>query len=202
MPRKRRPGLAVFVFFAFTTPFGIAAHLLSELVGLGWHDDAGVILSPRHGYLAVLAMVTLGALFAALATMPRSARRARVADLIEGLPFKGRAAGFTAISFIAQFGLFALTQLGEGCPLCSGDVFIGVLAAAVAAALGALLVAFGKRQMLEFALALVCYLAVVLFADLGVVRALRGLRAAMTSTRRRTPFAFRYRPPPLTAAPS
>lgn len=202
MRASQRSLTATLVFLAFTTPFGIAVHLFSELAGLGWHDDADVILSPRHAYLAVLALVTLCALFAALATLPRGARRTRVAALIEGLPFKGRGASFTALSFLAQFSFFALTQIGEGCPLCSGDVFIGVLAAAVAAVFGALLIAFGKRRMLEFALALVRYLTVALFADPDVVRALRRSRNAMPSTRRRTPFAFRYRPPPLMTAPS
>jgi hypothetical protein len=198
----QRSATAFLIFFAFTTPFGIAAHLLSELVGLGWHADADVIFSPRHAYLAVLALVTLGGFVATLVTFPRDARRARVASLVDDLPFKGRGAGFTAISFAAQFGFFALTQVGEGCPLCSGDVFTGVLAAAVAAALGALLVAFGKRRMLAVALAVVRYLTLVLCPTTRIVRRLGGSRAAVQSSRRRTPFAFRYRPPPLNVTSS
>jgi hypothetical protein len=195
---SRRAVTATLIFFAFTTPFGIAAHLLSELAGLGWHDDADIIFSPKHAYLVILALISLGGLVTALTTLPRDVRRARVATLVDDLPFKGRGAGFTALSFVAQFGFFALTQIGEGCPLCSGDVFTGVLAAA--AMLGALLVSLGKRRILEFALALVRYLTIVFVVDRAVVRALSDARKTVPSTRRRAPFAFRYRPPPHQAA--
>jgi hypothetical protein len=39
MAQRRRSVVSALVFFAFTTPLGIAAHLISELAGLGWHDD-------------------------------------------------------------------------------------------------------------------------------------------------------------------
>ncbi|MBC5800311.1 MAG: hypothetical protein GIX03_04260 [Candidatus Eremiobacteraeota bacterium] len=196
----QRSFVAALVFFAFTAPFGIAAHLISELAGLGWHDDADVIFSSRHAYLALIAVGSVSGLFLALRALRRGDRRARIAALIDVLPCKGQGVGFTAVSFVAQFAFFALTQVGEGCPLCSGDVFVGAVAATLAAFLGAMLVALGKRRMLELAIALGCYLAVILSTSGATPHSMRERRAAMAPTRRRTPFAFRYRPPPLNAA--
>jgi hypothetical protein len=193
---RRRSAVASLVFFAFTTPFGIAAHLLSELAGLGWHDDADVVLSARHGYLAALALASIAGLIGAVLTLPRSDRRARVASLIEALPFKGRGTGFTAIAFIAQFAFFGVTQIGEGCPLCGGDVLIGVTAAAFAAALGAIAIALGKRRIIEFTLALLYSLVARSFVGPIANRVARYRGPVVTATRR-TPFSFRYRPPPL-----
>jgi hypothetical protein len=197
MTRRKRSILAALVFFAFTAPLGIAAHLISELAGLGWHDDADVFLSARHGYLAAIAVLAFGALLLALVRMPLGERRARVAALVDGLPFGGRGVGFTALSFLAQFGFFAVTQLGEGCPLCGGDIVIGVVAAAIAAAFGALAVVFGQRRVLEFVLALVaCFVATDARVAACDIASRRGPRAISA---RRTPFAFRYRPPPASA---
>jgi hypothetical protein len=186
------------VFFALTTPFGIAAHLLSELAGLGWHDDADVVLSARHGYLTALAVASIAGLIAAVLALPRGDRRACVASLIEALPFKGRGAGFTAIAFIAQFAFFGVTQIGEGCPLCGGDVLIGVIAAGFAAALGAIAIALGKRRVIEFALALVYSIAARSIAGSVAFRVSR-YRGPARAGSRRTPFSFRYRPPPFAA---
>jgi hypothetical protein len=197
MADRRRSALAAFVFFAFTTPLGIAAHLISELAGLGWHDDADVAFSARHGYLAALALIAFGGLAYALRSVPRSERRARVAGLIESLPFRGRGAGFTIVSFVAQFAFFAVTQIGEGCPLCSGDVVVGVFAAAVAALIGAFAVALGKRRILDFVVGLAFAFAFAAASTQGVFRSALRDRATFRASRRRSPFAFRYRPPPV-----
>jgi hypothetical protein len=186
---------AAFVFFAFTAPLGIVAHLTSELAGLGWQDDAEVAFSARHAYLAALALVSLAGLFLALRSVPPRDRRARIDELVSSLPFGGRGLGFTLASFVAQFGFFAVTQIGEGCPLCGGDVATGVLAAAVAAAIGAVAVALGKRRFIAFALACV-YLSIATRRDESIARAFLRLRARRPRATRRTPFAFRYRPPP------
>lgn len=193
----RRSLIAAIVFLAFTTPLGIAAHLISELAGLGWHDDADVLFSARHGYLAAAALCSLATLFVAMLSVRRDERRTRIAELVDALPFRGSGAGFTLASFVAQFGFFALTQIGEGCPLCSGDVFVGVVAAAVAAAIGALAVSLGKRRIVAFALALIHALAVIVLrvADVRCAREIGGAVAPLP--RRRTPFSFRYRPPPV-----
>jgi hypothetical protein len=197
---NRRGVLATCVFVAFTTPLGIAAHLISELAGLGWHDDADVAFSARHAYLAALALLAISGLLLALRSVPRGERGARVTALVESLPFAGRGLGFTLVSFVAQFAFFAMTQIGEGCPLCSGDVLVGVTAAAVAALCGAFAVALGKRRILEFALALVAVFVAAACActiPSGVLRR----RSPRPLAARRTPFSFRYRPPPALAAP-
>ena len=193
---RRRPLHSTLVFFAFTTPLGIAAHLISELAGLGWHDDADVAFSARHAYLAALALITVGGLLFSLRKVPRAERRANVATLVDGLPFGGRGVAFTLLTFVAQFAFFAVTQIGEGCPLCGGDVLVGVVAAAIAALIGACAIALGKRRVLELILGLGYTSDLGHSADLGSFDAARSRRTPQSPSRRRTPFAFRYRPPP------
>jgi hypothetical protein len=196
MTGRRRSAIAVAVFLALTTPLGIAAHLISELAGLGWHADADVVLSARHAYLGALALAALAGLLVALLGVPRGERRARIAELVESLPFHGRGPGFTFVSFVAQFAFFAVTQIGEGCPLCGGDVLVGVVAAALAALFGALAVALGKRRILDFVLALAFAWAPLTSGAAGPARSELRRRVALRPARRRAPFAFRYRPPP------
>jgi hypothetical protein len=199
LSRMRRSAPATLIFLAFTSSFGIAAHLLSELVGLGWHDDEDVLFSARHAYLALIAVVAFLALVAALLAVPPGDRRSRVHALIERLPLGGRGAGFTVLSFAAQFAFFAVTQIGEGCPLCGGDVFTGIIAAALAAAVGAALITFGKRRILDFALALVRYLAAAFLAGASTLSTSFAGELIVVSNRR-TPYARRCRPPPVTIA--
>jgi hypothetical protein len=185
-------------FFSVAALFGTAAHLISELAGLGWHDDAALVLSARHGYLAFSSLAALAGLLVALLILPRGDGRMRVAALIRALPFGGSGAGFAATAFLAQFGFCTLTQIGEGSPLSSGDVVTGLVAGGLAAALGALVVTLGKRRVLEFALALVWATLPVAFGC-GVVGGVAADRALLAPATRRTPFAFRYRPPPVAA---
>lgn len=198
-PGGQRSALAACIFFAFTAPFGIAAHLLSELAGLGWHDDADVLFSARHGYLAIVALAALATFTVALRSVPANSRRRHVSEIIEALPFKGRGARFIALSFALQFGFFAVTQIGEGCPLCGGDVIVGIVAAAAAALIGALVVTFVKERVLELAMGLVWYALQTLWAAPVPVRSWREQHAADATSARRTPFSFRYRPPPIAA---
>ena len=193
---SRRSLVAGALFFAFTAPFGIAAHLISELAGLGWHDDADLVLSPRHAYLALIALATLAGLFLAFRSLPRGDRRRRVAQLVDDLPFRGRGLAFLALAFVAQFGFFAVTQIGEGCPLCGGDVVVGVFAAAVAALIGAIAVTLGKRRLIALALALVWFICARSSASSERARRV-DIRFVPLRPVRRGPFAFRYRPPPI-----
>ena len=196
--RRRWGREATTLFLASTVPFGIAAHLVSEFAGLGWHDDADVLFSARHAYLAVAAIAVFAAFVAALLRVPPAGRRARIASLVDDLPFRGRGARFTALSFATQFAFFAVTQIGEGCPLCAGDVFVGVVAAALAAVAGALAIALGQRRVIAF----VCAIA-------GAFRTRRSAaQPAISSARSRSPrvraafaraLTFRYRPPPQEA---
>jgi hypothetical protein len=194
--QSRRSLRSALVFFAFTTPLGIAAHLVSEFAALGRHDDLAIVLSPRHAYLGVLAVMAACALALALRRVPADERRACVERLVAGLPFGGRGVRFTAVSFAAQFAFFALTQLGEGAPLSGGNVLAGVLAAALAAAIGALAVVLGQRRVLDFVLAL-AYACALLFASESARFRCAARRRATSPARRRAPFAFRYRPPPF-----
>ena len=197
MSRRRRSALATSVLFAFTAPFGIAAHLLSELAGLGWHDDAEVLFSAPHSYLAIVALAALATFTVALRSVPTNSRRRRVSEIVEALPFEGQGARFIALSFLLQLGFFALTQIGEGCPLCGGDVIVGTVAAAAAALIGALMVTFVKERVLELAMELVWYESQTLWAPPVPVRSRREQRAVDATSARRTPFSFRYRPPPI-----
>jgi hypothetical protein len=198
MARNRRPLAASLALFALTVPFGIAAHVAAEFAGLGWHDGAAVVLSARHGYLGVFALLALASLIAAVLFRAPGLRRARVASLIEALPFGGRGAGFAAVAFVAQFGFFALTELGEGCPLSAGDVVTGIVTAAIAAALGALTVTLCKQRILEIASAL-AWATIARPLAAPVPGRLAAYRDPSAPSGRRTPFSFRYRPPPAAA---
>lgn len=191
-----RPVAALLVFFACTTPFGIAAHLISEVAGLGWHDAAAIMFSPRHGYLAALAVASVIALLAVVLAVPKRDRRTWVASLIADLPCGGRGMGFTAVAFATQFAFFAVTQIGEGCPLSGGNILAGAAAAAIASTFGAIAVAAGKRRIVNFALALVQFLAAVFSDEISAAGISRYCVFETNATRRRQPFSFRYRPPP------
>jgi hypothetical protein len=75
-------------------------------------------------------------------------------------------------------------------------VFVGVVAAAIAAALGALLVTLGKRRFLELAFSLIQYFRTFLVRTVARRSCDRERAAVASPGRRRTPFSFRYRPPP------
>jgi hypothetical protein len=196
---NRRSGgaFATLVFFAFTAPLGILAHLSAEFAGLGLHDDADVLFSARHGYLAAIALASLIAFAAILLRSSRGSRRERVEAIVSRLPFGGRGPGFVALSFAAQFAFFAITQIGEGCPLCSGDVVTGALAAAFASFVGAVLVAVFKRRVVALAFAL----AFALSIDDGASAAVARLRDTSSRLHVRVQhcalYVFRNRPPPV-----
>jgi len=187
---------ALAAFAALTIPFGIVAHLASEFFGLGWRDDADVAFSLRHLYLAILALASLAALAFALRTTARAGRSTAVADLIAALPLRGRGARFIALSFLSQFAFFAITQIGEGAPLQSGNVALGIAAAAVAALAGAIAVAVGKRRVLDLALSLVWFVEARRSGDSAVPLLEHRTRRVPPRAKRRAPYAFRYRPPP------
>jgi hypothetical protein len=190
------PFSATLLFFAFTAPLGIAAHLIAELVGLGWRDDAALAFSARHGYLALIGLGALVALVLSLRAVPGGDRRARIEQIVDALPFKGEGIGFFSLSFAAQFVFFAVTQIGEGSPLLGGDVFTGVLAAALASFCGALAVVLGKRRLLDLVLA-VAWAVALLCGNECPASARFAAGLVVPRERTCTPFAFRYRPPPL-----
>jgi protein-S-isoprenylcysteine O-methyltransferase Ste14 len=189
---------APLAFFAFTAPLGILAHFIAEFAGLGAYDGANVVFSARHGYLIAIAALALVAFAAIALRSPDRSRRERIEAIIESLPFRGTGANFVALSFAAQFSFFAATQIAEGCPLASGDVFAGALAAAFAALAGAFFVALGKRRIVTFAIDLVLALAVDYGAPLAVARVRGESITAPLYARRCAHDAFRNRPPPPT----
>jgi hypothetical protein len=128
---------AILLYLALSVPFGIAVHLGAEFAGLG-RDAEDIAFSPLHAYLAIIAVLALlgflimGGFFASAGE-----RRRRLGLLAGALPFHGRGPGFFAFSAGLQFAFFAVTQIGEGCPVCKGDLMVGVLAAIVASIVGA-----------------------------------------------------------------
>jgi membrane associated rhomboid family serine protease len=194
--RRTLPSLCV--FFAFTAPVGVVAHLVSEFAGLGWHDDADIIFSARHAYLLAIALAACAGLLIAIQAVAPRKRRERVAALVETLPFHGSGPIFTALSFVTQFAIFAVTQLGEGCPLCDGDVVVGVTAAALAALAGALAISLCRRRILAFACALFERF-VATHARAAIATTIARRRIATMRTRR-VRFHYRCRPPPAVGA--
>jgi hypothetical protein len=67
---------------------------------------------------------------------------------LRALPFGGQGARFAALTCAVQLAFFGLTQLAEGCPICGGDVAVGVLTAIVVSAIGSLLLALCERRLL------------------------------------------------------
>jgi hypothetical protein len=198
MSARRSAPAAALAFGAFAILFGTASHLAAELFGLGWPADASVLASPRHAYLAVAALLALLALALSVRCSPGTDRRGRISALVDALPYRGRGMGFAALAFVSQFAFAAVTQIGEGYPLAAGDAVTGVIAGVVAAALGAVIVTLCKRRVLAFALALVCATLDAVFAR-GVVDGVAADHGPGVTATRRTPFAFRYRPPPIAA---
>jgi hypothetical protein len=186
------------VFLAFAAFFGTVVHLLSEVSDLGWGAVGTLAFWPRHEYLAGFVAVAVACLLAAVRMLPRGERRVRIALLVRALPFQGRGTGFAATAFAAQFGFCALTQLAEGAPLSRGDLFTGMLAGIVAALFGALIVTFCKQRILELVLALVWATLRAAFGR-GAVNGIAAYRGPTAPAVRRTPYSFRYRPPPLAA---
>lgn len=137
---------ALLLYLAMSVPFGIAIHLGAEFAGLG-RDADDLAFSPMHGYLAVVAVAAAAIfLIAAGFFVGPAERRRRIARLSEALPFRGRGAAFLVFSAVVQFGFFLVTQLGEGCPLCHGDLLIGIAVALCASIAGAYgLAALGRE---------------------------------------------------------
>jgi hypothetical protein len=185
-------------FLALAALFGSVVHLLSELWGLGWSAAGTLAFWQRHEYLTGFVAAAVACLLSAARMLPRGERRVRVASLVRALPFEGRGTGFAATAFVAQFAFCALTQLGEGNPLSRGDLLTGIVAGIVAALCGALLVTFCKRRILEFALALVWATLRSAFSH-GAVNGIPAYSGPAAPAVRRTPYSFRYRPPPLAA---
>ena len=140
------------LYLALSVPFGIAVHLGSEFAGLG-RDADDLAFSPLHAYLAVIAVAALAAFLICGGFFAGAMeRRRRIGLMARALPFDGRGPRFFAFSAALQFAFFAVTQLGEGCPLCKGDALVGVAAAVIASVVGSCaLMALRKQIVRAFA---------------------------------------------------
>ena len=148
--RLARRSAAFGVLVALAVPFGIAVHLFAELVGLGDADGA-LVFSPRHGYLALLAVAALAVFpIATRCWAPAAERRRRAAMLLAALPTRGRGWRFFAAMFAAQIVFFYATQFGEGCPLCTGDFAIGIAGAFLGSLVCAAALALFRRPLVAF----------------------------------------------------
>ncbi len=143
-------GRALCLYFALCVPFGIAVHLGSEFAGLG-RDAGDLAFSALHGYLLLLGGGALAAFLVAGGFFSGSAeRRRRIGLMTAALPWGARGSRFAALSAAMQFGFFAITQFGEGCPLCKGDLLVGSIAALVASGIGAFAVAALRRRIVRY----------------------------------------------------
>ena len=104
-----------------------------------------------HGYLLLLGGGALAAFLVAGGFFSGSAeRRRRIGLMTAALPWGARGSRFAALSAAMQFGFFAITQFGEGCPLCKGDLLVGSIAALVASGIGAFAVAALRRRIVRY----------------------------------------------------
>lgn len=141
-------GRALLLYLAMSVPFGIAVHLGSEFAGLG-RDADDLIFSPLHAYLGIIGIAAFAVFLVVSGVFAApSERRRRFALLANSLPYGGVGSRFFALSAVLQFGFFAVTQIGEGCPVCRGDLFVGIAAALAASLLGAKLLAFLRRGLM------------------------------------------------------
>jgi hypothetical protein len=192
----RRSLPAYIVFAALTIPFGIAAHLLAERAGLGYHDDAELLFSGRHLYLAALAAVSSASLLGMIGVVPNADRRRMAACLAADLPFAGRGFRFLALSFTAQFGFFVVTQYAEGDPLQGGNLGIGLIAASLASVVGSVVISLCKARILGAVIEL-CFLIAARIRDSVACAAGRRIDARVRVRRERALILlFSSRPPP------
>jgi hypothetical protein len=148
------------IFTALTTPFGIAVHLIAELAALGYQDDALLIFSSKHCYLAALAALSFASLIRLIGSIPKSERRRIAAQIIADLPFARQGLSFYTFSFSVQLGFFLITQVGEGEPIACGNVSVALVAAATASAMGAIALSFCKMPILRVIIEMYSLLAV------------------------------------------
>jgi hypothetical protein len=185
------------LFAALVTVCGIGVHLVAELAALGWRPDSQLIFSARHIPLAVLGLAALVALavvaFAGTQYPKRSGFSARI---VRALPDGGCGARFLGLAFLAQIGVFALTEAGEGLPIGAGDVGLALVAAVCAGAVGAVVVLRSQRRLIE-ALARIIVVLIDAVSPPAAAQAWKHVAARVRTRRCRSiVFAGSRRPPP------
>lgn len=127
---------ALWIYVAATIPLGIFVHIVGEAAALG-KNPAALAAAPLHWYLGILGVLALAAACCAVARIPRNDRRRQFALLVRALPFGGRGMRFAALSAGLQLAFFLVTECAERCPFGRGDIWLGLLAALLAAFFGA-----------------------------------------------------------------
>ncbi|HTJ28168.1 MAG TPA: hypothetical protein VMA36_18565 [Candidatus Limnocylindria bacterium] len=141
--RSLRRASSLVGFAAAVVPSAIVVHLVAEALSLGFArvDEAFVL---RHLYLGVLLGASLWA-FGATVGIGRGVAEMRRRGALVRAELDPRRPRSLALLLAAYLAFFALTQVGEGVPLLSGDVALGLAAGFAGSLLAALLVfAFGR----------------------------------------------------------
>ncbi len=121
---------------------GILTHFASEFFGMGEAVETS-LFTPRHAYLAVIALVCFVTLavrasgFIAAAENTCDLRR-RLTNKREALPLRGRGS-FVVLAALLQFAVGLGSAVGEGCLFCGHDVVAAVAGAFVTALLLAII---------------------------------------------------------------
>ena len=136
-----RKSASLVAFAALSVLCGVGAHLVAELASLGAAADARLIFSARHVPLGLLTL-------AALVTLVRGGpATARPTACLCGERVCRCASRLLPLAFVAQSVVCVTTQLGEGTPIETGDLTVGILAALLAGALGALVIVFAQPRI-------------------------------------------------------
>jgi hypothetical protein len=151
-----RRWLTVTGLAAAVVPSATLVHLVAEASALGRGALAPSFVL-RHVYLAVLVAVSL-AVFARTVGLgrPRAELRRRLALVAAMLRGPGGPLTCAALG-AAHLAFFALTQLGEGIPLLTGDLALGLALGLLGSLLAALALATFGRGLVAAAARRLCW---------------------------------------------
>ena len=120
----------------------VLTHLASEFFGMGADADAHILLSPRHAYLALIALACAIALAFEVRGLTQRASGVRdfkrlLSNEMAALPLGG-GWQFYLLAATLQFATGVGSAIGEGCFFCGHDLIAGVAGALATALLLAL----------------------------------------------------------------
>lgn len=186
------------VYLALVVLGSIGAHLTAEFAAMGSDADA-VALSPRHLYLGLAAIGALAFALAELVALRRISSgsrdfKRRMEMGIGTLPLAGTP-WFAPATGALFLGIGAVTEIGEGCPLCGHDVTAGVIGAFLGSLLLGLAVRAFTKRMPSMATAIDEFVSAQAPPE-GVARYAPALAVARLPRSVWYPFLFN-RPPPI-----
>jgi hypothetical protein len=130
-------------FAAAVVPSAILVHLVAEAMSLGFARIDGAFVL-RHVYLGLLLAASLVAFGRTVGLGRGAAEMRRRGALVRAEVLDPRRARSWATVLAAYLAFFALTQVGEGLPILSGNLCLGLAAGFAGSLVAALLVfAFG-----------------------------------------------------------